>query len=74
MNFLLDNGHEMMYNENIIRLKSKRKDDPNAEWNVDQIYADGLPGGKERENTGDIGRLYSGRGEVALKIEVTDNE
>ena len=23
-------------------------------------------------NTGDIGRLYSGRGEVALKVEVTD--
>jgi|TARA_B110000914_G_scaffold216642_1_gene221849 hypothetical protein len=49
MNFLLDNGHEMMYNENMILVKSKRKDDPNAEWNVDQIYADGLPGGKERE-------------------------
>ena len=28
---------------------------------------------KKRElNTGDIGRLYSGRGEVALKVEVTD--
>jgi hypothetical protein len=49
MNFLLDNGHEMMYNKNMILVKSKRKDDPNAEWNVDQIYADGLPGGKERE-------------------------
>ena len=49
MNFLLDNGHEMMYNENMILVKSKKKDDPNAEWNVDQIYADGLPGGKERE-------------------------
>jgi|TARA_B110000971_G_scaffold191560_1_gene203259 hypothetical protein len=49
MNFLLDNGHEMMYNENMILVKSRRKDDPNAEWNVDQIYADGLPGGKERE-------------------------
>jgi formate dehydrogenase major subunit len=23
-------------------------------------------------NTGDIGRLYSGRGEVSLKVEVTD--
>jgi hypothetical protein len=49
MNFLLDNGHEMMYNENMILVKSRRKNDPNAEWNVDQIYADGLPGGKERE-------------------------
>ena len=49
MNFLLDNGHKMMYNENMILVKSRRKDDPNAEWNVDQIYADGLPGGKERE-------------------------
>ena len=49
MNFLLDNGHEMMYNKNMILVKSRRKDDPNAEWNVDQIYADGLPGGKERE-------------------------
>ena len=49
MNLLLDNGHEMMYNENMILVKSRRKDDPNAEWNVDQIYADGLPGGKERE-------------------------
>ena len=39
----------MMYNENMILVKSRRKDDPNAEWNVDQIYADGLPGGKERE-------------------------
>ena len=46
---MLDNGHEMMYNENMILVKSRRKDDPNAEWNVDQIYADGLPGGKERE-------------------------
>jgi len=28
---------------------------------------------KKRDlNTGDIGRLYSGRGEVALKVEVTD--
>jgi len=28
---------------------------------------------KKRElNTGDIGRLYSGRGEVALKVEVTE--
>ena len=28
---------------------------------------------KQRElNTGDIARLYSGRGEVALKVEVTD--
>jgi len=27
---------------------------------------------KRELNTGDIGRLYSGRGEVALKVEVTD--
>ena len=28
---------------------------------------------KKRElNTGDIGRLYSGRGEVALKVEITN--
>ena len=26
----------------------------------------------ERLNTGDVARLYSGRGEVSLKVEVTD--
>ena len=38
-----------MYNENIILVKSKRKDEPKAELNVDQIYSEGLPGGEERE-------------------------
>ena len=42
---------------------------------LDQLFSgNSLPKDAEKRDlsTGDIGRLYSGRGEVALKIEVTD--
>jgi|TARA_R110000803_G_scaffold181205_2_gene243601 hypothetical protein len=49
MSFLLDNDSQMLYNKNMIYVKSRRKGNLNADWIVDQVYADGLPGWEERQ-------------------------